>query len=100
MIGRFTDYLKQDAWPLLLAFGGVAVLTGASWSGLPAEVPIHWNWRGVADGFARKEIAASIPMRRLGSPRDIAQAALFLASDESTWMNGSEMVVDGGFYAM
>ncbi|MBN2311150.1 MAG: glucose 1-dehydrogenase [Candidatus Hydrogenedentes bacterium] len=52
------------------------------------------------DEAKKKAIAAEIPMRRLGLPRDIANAALFLASDESSWMNGAEMVVDGGFYAM
>ncbi|MBM3289532.1 MAG: glucose 1-dehydrogenase [Candidatus Hydrogenedentes bacterium] len=48
----------------------------------------------------RAAIAGEIPMRRLGSARDIANAALFLASDESGWMTGAEMVVDGGFLAM
>ena len=48
----------------------------------------------------RVAIAGEIPMRRLGSARDIANAALFLASDESSWMTGAEMVVDGGFMAM
>ncbi len=48
----------------------------------------------------RVAIAGEIPMRRLGSARDIANAALFLASDESGWMTGAEMVVDGGFMAM
>ncbi|GMW01220.1 MAG: short-chain dehydrogenase [Candidatus Hydrogenedentota bacterium] len=48
----------------------------------------------------RKAIAGEIPMRRLGNARDIANAALFLASDESSWMTGAEMVVDGGFLAM
>lgn len=48
----------------------------------------------------RTAIAGEIPMRRLGSARDIANAALFLASDESSWMTGAEMVVDGGFMAM
>jgi len=48
----------------------------------------------------RVAIANEIPMRRLGSARDIANAALFLASDESGWMTGAEMVVDGGFMAM
>ncbi|HYM15306.1 MAG TPA: glucose 1-dehydrogenase [Dehalococcoidia bacterium] len=37
-----------------------------------------------------------IPLGRFGLPEDIANAALFLASDESTWMTGSEFVVDGG----
>jgi NAD(P)-dependent dehydrogenase (short-subunit alcohol dehydrogenase family) len=37
-----------------------------------------------------------IPMGRFGLPEDIAYAALFLASDESAWMTGTEFVVDGG----
>lgn len=45
------------------------------------------------------EIGASLPIRRIGRPRDIANAALFLASDESSFMTGAEMIVDGGFIA-
>lgn len=52
------------------------------------------------DDAKKKNIAACIPSRRLGVPRDIACAALYLASDESTFCNGAELVVDGGFYAM
>jgi NAD(P)-dependent dehydrogenase (short-subunit alcohol dehydrogenase family) len=37
-----------------------------------------------------------IPLGRFGLPEDIANAALFLASDESAWMTGTEFVVDGG----
>jgi NAD(P)-dependent dehydrogenase (short-subunit alcohol dehydrogenase family) len=37
-----------------------------------------------------------IPLGRFGLPEDIAHAALFLASDESSWMTGTEFVVDGG----
>ena len=47
----------------------------------------------------REAIASSIPIGRIGTPLDIANAALFLASDESSFMTGSELVVDGGFYA-
>lgn len=47
----------------------------------------------------RKAIGESLPMGRLGTARDIANAALFLASDEAEWMTGAEMVVDGGFIA-
>lgn len=47
----------------------------------------------------KKAIADSLPMKRLGVARDIANAALFLASDESSWMTGAEMIVDGGFIA-
>lgn len=47
----------------------------------------------------KRNIGASLPMGRLGQPRDIANAALFLASAESEWMTGAEMIVDGGFIA-
>jgi NAD(P)-dependent dehydrogenase (short-subunit alcohol dehydrogenase family) len=43
-----------------------------------------------------ERIAAHIPLRRLGLPDDIATAALFLASDASSWMTGQTMVIDGG----
>ena len=36
------------------------------------------------------------PLGRLGSPEDIANAALYLASDESSWVTGSALVIDGG----
>ncbi len=40
-----------------------------------------------------------IPLGRFGLPEDIAYAALYLASDESSWMTGTEFVVDGGITA-
>jgi enoyl-[acyl-carrier-protein] reductase (NADH) len=39
------------------------------------------------------------PIKRAGSPFDIANMALFLASDESEWITGAAMVVDGGAIA-
>ncbi|WP_419956395.1 SDR family NAD(P)-dependent oxidoreductase [Neobacillus niacini] len=39
------------------------------------------------------------PLQRLGQPEDIANAALFFASDESSYITGSELVIDGGFSA-
>ena len=47
----------------------------------------------------RAEFKTGIPLGRIGQPRDIANAALFLASDESSFMTGAEMIVDGGFLA-
>jgi NAD(P)-dependent dehydrogenase (short-subunit alcohol dehydrogenase family) len=48
------------------------------------------------EGRGEERIAAHIPLRRLGVPDDIATAALFLASDASSWMTGQTIVVDGG----
>ena len=47
----------------------------------------------------RAEFKTAIPLGRIGQPRDIANAALFLASDESSFMTGAEMIIDGGFMA-
>jgi NAD(P)-dependent dehydrogenase (short-subunit alcohol dehydrogenase family) len=45
------------------------------------------------------EIMAKIPLGRVGTPEDVAHAALFLASDESSWITGSSLMVDGGYTA-
>ncbi|MGA1836468.1 glucose 1-dehydrogenase [Herbiconiux sp. 11R-BC] len=42
-------------------------------------------------------IVASTPMGRLGKPREVAFGALFLASDESSFVTGAELVIDGGY---
>jgi NAD(P)-dependent dehydrogenase (short-subunit alcohol dehydrogenase family) len=39
------------------------------------------------------------PLQRLGQVIDIAQAALFLTTDESSYITGSEIVIDGGYSA-
>ncbi len=43
-----------------------------------------------------KELAKTLPMRRIGEPGDVAGAALFLASDYANWITGEVVVVDGG----
>ena len=40
--------------------------------------------------------AARVPLRRLGQPSEIASGAVFLASDEASFVTGSELFVDGG----
>lgn len=43
------------------------------------------------------DMTAQVPLGRIGQPEEVAAAALFLATDESSFMTGSEMFVDGGF---
>ena len=54
----------------------------------------------IADNIAtregRAESEARVPLGRIGSVEDVAFGALFLASDESSYMTGSELVIDGG----
>ncbi len=55
---------------------------------------IQQVWQG--DEQNREEAIARTPLGRIGTPEDIAYGALFLASDESSFMTGSELVIDGG----
>ena len=44
-----------------------------------------------------KSISSTVPLGRMGSPDEIANAAVFLASDDSSFVTGIELFVDGGF---
>jgi NAD(P)-dependent dehydrogenase (short-subunit alcohol dehydrogenase family) len=52
-----------------------------------------------ASDEVRQTLSAQIPAKRLGNPEEVAAAALFLASDESTYVSGAELIIDGGMSA-
>lgn len=65
----------------------------------PVRTPIYQKLGLPAEALQQMEasILAGMPARRFGSPEEIAQAAVFLGSDESAFAFGSELVIDGGF---
>ena len=65
------------------------------------DTPILDGLAGKADRqTAIDKLVRQIPLGRIGRPDDIAYAVLYLASDESSFVTGSELVVDGGITAM
>ena len=49
--------------------------------------------------FSIRRMLRAVPMRREGHVDEVANANLFLASDEASYITGTELVVDGGFLA-
>ena len=65
----------------------------------PIETPIY-SKLGMSEeqlGQMASDLQQRIPMSRFGQPEEIAKAALFLASDDSSYMLGEEIVIDGGW---
>jgi len=54
---------------------------------------------GMPDDYVGAVIQAN-PVKRVGEPHEIADLALFLASDESKFITGTEIVIDGGYTAL
>ncbi len=62
----------------------------------PGTIVTDINREDLSNQEKRKYMEHRIPLGRLGNPSDIATPALFLVSDENTYVNGSELLVDGG----
>ena len=64
----------------------------------PVETPLLLRIWGETPGAAERRLV-HLPMGRMAQPREIVNAALFLASDESSYVNAATFVVDGGLSA-
>lgn len=77
-------------------FGRSGVRVNALFPGI-IETPMTQNLS--ASKELLEQLVRATPLQRLGKPADIAKAALFLASDDSSYITGAEIVIDGGFSA-
>lgn len=68
----------------------------------PFDTPIMDSQAATPEGAkaVRETWSAGVPMRRLGRPQELADAALFLASDASSYVAGIDLIVDGGTAAL
>ena len=100
-------------------FSGAYSVSKAGVLMLSRQLAVEWGPHGVrsnvmspglvrtpmSEGFYQDQIvtqrrAAAIPLGRIGTPEDMAQVVLFLASDRAGFVNGQEIIVDGGFEHM
>jgi 2-deoxy-D-gluconate 3-dehydrogenase len=82
------ELAEHKIWVNAVAPGGIATPGVQNVSKAPAGVDMS----KMLEGFLKK-----IPMHRMGEPDDIGKAVLFLASDMSSYMTGTQVVVDGGY---
>lgn len=104
----------------IASLGGIATEPGIGFYNVTKAAVIHLTRQfaselgpkvrvnGIAPGIVRTQLAralweghedkliAALPLRRIGEPEDIANAAVFLAGETSSWMTGHIMVLDGG----
>jgi 3-oxoacyl-[acyl-carrier protein] reductase len=52
---------------------------------------------GITESDMRKQVQAQTPLGRIGQPQDIASAAVFLASNDSSWITGETVLISGGY---
>lgn len=66
----------------------------------PGFFPTEWNRKNFIDAAREKAILSHTPMQRFGNPAELVSGTIWLASDSSSFVTGTELVIDGGFLAM
>ena len=102
------DSVPQDAYQaskgailslsksLAVQFGPDRIRSNALLPG-PTLTPMQQRWEG--DRETQEAIAKTVPLKRIGTARDMANACLFLLSDDARFITGTELIVDGGLMA-
>jgi 2-deoxy-D-gluconate 3-dehydrogenase len=88
------ELAPHNIWVNAVAPGGIAT-PGVAEMQKKTPVAAGVDMKKMLEGFLAK-----IPMKRMGEPDDIGKVVLFLASDLSSYMTGSQIVADGGFLLM
>ncbi len=84
-------YCAQQGYPIRCnSIHPASIMTGM-WKQMLGE--------GEAFEENHKKLAKDIPMKRFGTPEEVAYGVLYLASDESSYTTGSELTIDGGILA-
>jgi meso-butanediol dehydrogenase / (S,S)-butanediol dehydrogenase / diacetyl reductase len=96
----FSAYSVAKAGVMMLArqaaaeYGNRGIRVNAICPG-PIDTPIQ---AGISDEV-RKQVEAQVPLGRMGLPEEVAALALFLCSDDSSYVTGASYLVDGGYMA-
>lgn len=109
-ISSYTAIIGQGFNQYTASKGSVRALSKAAATQFGRQgVRVNALFPGIIETPMTKELSTSkdlldqlvqaTPLQRLGQPEDIANAALFLASDDSSYITGAEIVIDGGFSA-
>lgn len=101
LLGSLYTAGYSSAKAAVINFTRVAALEGANHNirvnvVIPGAVHTPSFEASVPEGDARAATAASIPLGRVGQPVELANAILFMASDEASFITGTSLVVDGG----
>jgi NAD(P)-dependent dehydrogenase (short-subunit alcohol dehydrogenase family) len=89
--------LNQFTRSLAVEYGGSGIRSNAICPGLIAT---ELTEELMSDADLMQEWSKNYPIGRFGQPEDVAQACLFLASDESSFITGAILPVDGGYTAL
>jgi NAD(P)-dependent dehydrogenase (short-subunit alcohol dehydrogenase family) len=81
---------------LAIQFAGDKIRSNCILPG-PVESPMQDRWR--ENPAQKKAVAGAVPLGRVGTTQDMADAVLFLLSDKASYITGTELIVDGGLTA-